>query len=59
MKETGISMNRLATRADVSTRTVQRFLAEPERDVYLGTLAGIAEVLLIDLRELLEPLPDE
>lgn len=56
MDETGISMLRLAKRAGVSPRTIQRFLAEPERDAYLGTIAAVAAVLLVDIRDLLEPL---
>ncbi len=59
MGQTGISMRKLALRAGVSARTVQRFLREPERDVHLGNVAAIAEVLLIDVRELLDPMPEE
>lgn len=50
-------MRKLALRAGVLARTVQRFLREPERDVHLGNVAAIAEVLLIDVRELLDPMP--
>ena len=56
MGETGISAARLAVRANVSPRMVQRFLADEERDVQLGNVAAIAEVLLIDVRELFDPL---
>lgn len=57
--ETGISMRRLALRAEVSPRTVQRFISEPDRDVHLGNVLAIAEVLLIDARELLDRFPDD
>lgn len=53
--ETGISMRKLARRAKVSPRTIQRFLAEPERDVHVGTVAAIAAVLLVDVQELFRP----
>lgn len=54
MAETGISMAKLAIRANVSPRTVQRFLAEPDRDVHLGTVASIAAILLVDVKDLFE-----
>lgn len=57
MAETGISMARLALRANVTPRMVQRFLADADRDVQLGNIAAIAEALLIDVRALFEPLP--
>jgi len=56
MGETGISAAKLAVRANVSPRMVQRFLADEARDVQLGNVAAIAEVLLIDVRELFGPL---
>ena len=59
MAETGISMNKLAERAGVSTRTIQRFLAEPGRDIYVGTVASIAAVLLVDVQDLFTPADDE
>lgn len=55
LKETGISMSKLARRAKVSPRTIQRFLAEPKRDVHVGTVAAIAAVLLVDVQELFRP----
>ncbi len=58
--ETGIPIARLARRSGVSAGTIRR-LKDPKdtRDIYLGTLVSLAEVLLMDVWELLEPLPGE
>lgn len=56
--EMGISVAKLARRSGLSERTIHRLLHEPKRDVYVSTVAAISMVLLIDMRELLEPLPD-
>lgn len=58
MAETGISAAKLATRANLTPRSVQRFLADGERDLHLGNLFAIAAVLLVDVRDLLDPLSD-
>lgn len=58
MAITGISATKLATRANLTPRSVQRFLADPDRDLHLGNLLAIAEVLLVDARDLLAPVPD-
>lgn len=57
--EMGISTAKLARRAKVSPRTIQRLLHEPDRDVYVRTIASLAAVLLIDIKDLFEPLPPE
>lgn len=57
--ETGIPIARLAARSGVSPGTIWRILREEGADVYLGTLANLARVLLMDLRDFLEPLPEE
>ncbi len=59
IEETGISTAKLARRAKVSPRTIQRLLNEPNRDVYVRTIAALAAVLLIDVKDLFEPLPPE
>jgi len=59
MAETGISAAKLADRANLTPRSVQRFLADGDRDLHLGNLLAIAEVLLVDPRELLTPLPTD
>lgn len=57
--ETGISVARLARRSKVSPGTIWRLLRGEGSDIYLGTLANLARVLLVDVRELLAPFPDE
>jgi len=58
--ETGIPLARLARRASVSTGTIRRLLnPDDNRDIYLGTLVALADVLLMDVWELLEPLQGE
>lgn len=59
IEETGISTAKLARRAGVSPRTIQRLLNEPERDVYVRTLGALAAVLLIDVKELFDPVDPE
>lgn len=60
IKETGIPIARLARRSGVSTGTIRRLMREDDtRDIYLGTLVALASVLLMDVWELLEPLPGE
>lgn len=60
IEETGIPLARLARRAGVSTGTIRRLLnPDDNRDIYLGTLVALAEVLLMDVWELLEPLQGE
>lgn len=58
MAETGISAAKLADRANLTPRSVQRFLADDGRDLHLGNLLAIATVLLVDVRELFAPWPE-
>lgn len=57
--ETGISIARLARRSGVSEGTIHRLLNKPDRDVYIKTLASLARVLGLDIKDLFEPLPPE
>lgn len=61
IEETGIPIARLAKRAGLSKVTVHRILGDttPTRDFFVGTLANLADALLIDVRELFEPMPGE
>lgn len=60
IEETGIPIARLARRAGVSKVTVHRILGDaPTNDFFVGTLANLADALLIDVHVLFEPLPDE
>jgi len=57
---TGITIARLSRRSGVSKTTIHRLLRDGEDgDIYLGTLVNLARVLLVDVRDLLDPLPDE
>jgi transcriptional regulator with XRE-family HTH domain len=55
--ETGIPVARLAERSGVSTGTIWRIIRDEGGDIYLGTLVNLTRVLLIDVRDLLDP-PD-
>lgn len=58
--ETGIPIARLARRSGVSPGTIRRLLnPDDTRDIYLGTLVSLADVLLMDIWEMLEPLAHE
>lgn len=53
----GIGMNKLARRADLSIITVRRLWRDdPDYDPSLSTLQKIAEVLAVQVQELLVPL---
>ncbi len=54
----GLSMARLARRADIDFKTVQRIFHDPYREVGTGTLDRIAKALGVDVRELIESVPD-
>jgi len=58
----GLSMAKLARRADVDFRTVQRIFHDPYRDISLSTLDKIATALGMPANELIEtianPLPN-
>lgn len=56
---TGITITRLAERSGVAKSTIYRLLREGEDgDALVSTLTALARVLLIDVAELFEPLPD-
>jgi DNA-binding Xre family transcriptional regulator len=55
----GMSMARLARRADIDYKTVQRIYRDPLREVTTTTLDKLAKALEVDVRELLESVPDE
>ncbi|MEZ4436752.1 MAG: helix-turn-helix transcriptional regulator [bacterium] len=56
----GIPIARLARRSGISKATIHRILdPADDRDVHVGTLVTLAEVLRCDVVRLLEPLPGE
>ncbi len=56
---TGITITRLSERSGVAKSTIYRLLQDEKNDARMNTLAALAWVLLIDVRDLLDPLPDE
>ena len=54
-----LSMARLARRADIDYKTVQRIYHDPFREVTTTTLDKIAKALGVDAAELIESVPDE
>lgn len=58
-KEKGISQSRLGRMADIDVKTMRRIFTEPTTAVTTPTLDRIAKALQVDVRELLESIPDE
>jgi len=57
--EKGISLTKLSQRSEVAYNTVRRIWREPYTDVTLSTLQRLANVLKVDVNELIESVPDE
>jgi len=55
----GISLTKLSQRSEVAYNTVRRIWREPYTDVTLSTLQRLADVLKVDVNELIESVPDE
>lgn len=55
----GIPIAKLARRANVSKGTVHKVLDNVRRDVHLGTLCALCEVLELDIAELFAPLDED
>ncbi len=53
-EEKGLSMARLARRADIDFKTVQRIFHDPYRDISMSTLEKIAEALNTRVVDLIE-----
>jgi DNA-binding Xre family transcriptional regulator len=54
----GISMAKLARRADIDYKTVQRIYRDPYREVTTTTLDKLAMALSVSVTELIESVPD-
>lgn len=54
-----LGMARLARRADVDYKTVQRIYHNPLREVTTTTLDKLAKALGVDASELIESVPDD
>ncbi len=57
-QQKGLSMAKLARRADMDFKTVQRIFHDPYRDIPLSTLARLAKALNVPSSELIEDVPD-
>ncbi len=57
--EKHISLTKLSQRSEVAYNTVRRVWRDPFTDVTLSTMQRLADVLGVDVRELIESVPDE
>ncbi|MGH2497363.1 MAG: helix-turn-helix domain-containing protein [Ktedonobacteraceae bacterium] len=55
----GISLTKLSQRSEVAYNTVRRIWRDPYTDVTLSTLRRLADVLGVNVSELLETIPDD
>jgi DNA-binding Xre family transcriptional regulator len=55
----GISLTKLSQRSEVAYNTVRRIWREPYTDVTLSTLQRLANVLGVDVNELIESVPED
>ncbi len=57
--EKGISLTKLSQRSEVAYNTVRRIWRDPNTDVTLSTLQRLADVLGVEVSELLTSVPDD
>jgi DNA-binding Xre family transcriptional regulator len=57
-QQKGVSLTKLSQRSEVAYNTVRRVWRDPYTDVTLSTLQRLADVLGVDVRELIESVPD-
>ncbi|HLJ33582.1 MAG TPA: helix-turn-helix transcriptional regulator [Ktedonobacteraceae bacterium] len=57
-QQKGVSLTKLSQRSEVAYNTVRRLWRDPYTDVTLSTLQRLANVLGVDVRELMESVPD-
>lgn len=57
-QQKNISLTRLSQRSEVAYNTVRRLWRDPYADVTLSTLQRLADVLGVDVHELIESVPD-
>jgi DNA-binding Xre family transcriptional regulator len=55
----GVSLTKLSQRSEVAYNTVRRLWRDPYTDVTISTLQRLADVLGVNVNELLESVPDE
>ncbi len=54
----GISLTKLSQRSEVAYNTVRKVWRDPYTDVTVSTLQRLADVLGVDVNELIESVPD-
>lgn len=54
-----MSQGKLARRADVDVKTIQRIYRNPHAEISTFTLDKLAKALQVDVRELIESVPDD
>ncbi len=57
-QQKGVSLTKLSQRSEVAYNTVRRVWRDPYTDVTLSTLQRLADVLGVDVRELMESVPE-
>lgn len=57
-KEQGLSIARLARKADLDNKTVYRLVHDPFAEVTTVTLGRLAEALGVSIKDLVEDAPD-
>ncbi|MGI9058319.1 MAG: helix-turn-helix domain-containing protein [Ktedonobacteraceae bacterium] len=58
-EQKNLGLTRLSQRSEVAYNTVRRLWRDPYADVSLWTLQRLADALKVDIRELIEPVPNE
>lgn len=57
-EQQNLSRTRLSQRSEVAYNTVRKLWKDPYADVSLWTLQRLADVLKVDVKELIESVPD-
>ncbi len=55
----GVSLTKLSQRSEVAYNTVRRLWRDPYTDVTISTLQRLADVLGVNVNELIESIPDK
>lgn len=56
--EKGVSMRKLSSNADIAYNTLRTIYRDPYRQITTTTLDKLAKALNVDVRELIESVPD-
>ena len=58
-KQKGVSQRQLFFRSEVDIKTIQRVFRDPHAVITVETLSRLADVLEVDVSELIESMPKE